>query len=145
MLNIENLTNFTVNVNLLKTISDSLTSREIDLTLCYNNTIQQYNKEYRQKDKATDVLSFPIENDIITENNFMPLGSIVISVDFVINKAEEYKHSTDAEMALLFIHGLLHILGYDHETDTGEMREKEALIIKEFDLPSSLIVRTKEN
>jgi len=145
MLNIENLTDYTIDIQLLENIAKHLTTREIDLTLCYNSTIQKYNKEYRQKDKATDVLSFPIEHDIITNNNFMPLGSIVISVDFVIEKAEEYKHSTDSEMALLFIHGLLHILGYDHETDAGEMREKEALIIKEFNLPSSLIVRTEEN
>ena len=145
MLNIENLTDFSINVNLLESIANSLTSREIDLTLCYNNTIQQYNKEYRQQDKTTDVLSFPIENDIIIDNNFMPLGSIVISLDFIVDKAEEYKHSTESEMALLFIHGLLHILGYDHEIDSGEMREKEALIIKNFNLPNSLIVRTEEN
>ena len=145
MLNIENLTNFTLNIKLLETIANSFTSREIDLILCYNNTIQQYNKEYRQKDQATDVLSFPIENDIIIDNNFMPLGSIVISIDYVIDKAKFYKHSEESEMALLFIHGLLHLLGYDHETDCGEMREKEALIIKKFNLPDSLIIRTKEN
>ncbi|HIP52312.1 MAG TPA: rRNA maturation RNase YbeY [Campylobacterales bacterium] len=144
MLNIENLTNFTVDIKLLKSIANSLTSREIDLTLCYNNIIQQYNKEYRQKDQTTDVLSFPIENDIITDNNFMPLGSIVISIDYVIDKAKLYKHSEESEMALLFIHGLLHLLGYDHEIDTGEMREKEALIIQGFNLPNSLIVRTEE-
>jgi probable rRNA maturation factor len=146
MLNIENLTDFSVNVELLENIVNSFKiSREIDLTLCYNNTIQQYNKEYRQKDQITDVLSFPIDNDMITDNDFMPLGSIVISVDFIIEKAEEYKHSTESEMALLFIHGLLHLLGYDHETDSGEMREKEALIIQSFNLPHSLIVRTEEN
>ncbi|CAA6817058.1 MAG: Metal-dependent hydrolase YbeY, involved in rRNA and/or ribosome maturation and assembly [uncultured Sulfurovum sp.] len=145
MLNIENLSDFTINVKLLENIANSLTSREIDLTLCYNDTIQQYNKEYRQKDKATDVLSFPINNDIIIDNDLMPLGAIVISIDFVMDKAEEYKHSTESEMALLFIHGLLHILGYDHEKDNGEMREKEALIIQNFNLPDSLIVRTEEN
>ena len=145
MLNIENMTNFIPNTQLLEDIATRLTSREIDLTLCYNNTIQQYNKEYRQKDKATDVLSFPVENDFILDTNLMPLGSIVISVDFVRHKAREYKHSEASEMALLFIHGLLHLLGYDHETDSGEMREKEALIIKKFKLPKSLIVRIEEN
>ncbi len=145
MLNIENMTNFIPNTQLLEDIATRLTSREIDLTLCYNNTIQQYNKEYRQKDKATDVLSFPVENDFILDSNLMPLGSIVISVDFVLQKAREYKHSEASEMALLFIHGLLHLLGYDHETDAGEMREKEALIIKKFKLPKSLIVRIEEN
>jgi probable rRNA maturation factor len=146
MLNIENLTDVSVPIKLLENIANSLTSREIDLTLCYNNTIQQYNKEYRQKNQATDVLSFPISNEmIITDNNFMPLGSIVISIDFVIQKAEEFKHTDNDELALLFIHGLLHILGYDHEIDNGEMREKEALIIQEFNLPKSLIVRTEES
>jgi len=145
MLNIENLTDFTLERSLLENIANYLTTREIDLTLCYNSAIQQYNKEYRQKNKATDVLSFPIEQDNITDNSVMPLGSIVISVDFVIEKAKKYNHSTDAEMALLFIHGLLHLLGYDHENDAGEMREKEALIIKTFNLPSSLIVRTEEH
>ena len=145
MLNIENLTNYILPTELLENIAKSLTSREIDLTLCYNNTIQQYNKEYRQKDQATDVLSFPIENDIIiSDNNFMPLGSIVISVDFVSQKAKELGHSENDELALLFIHGLLHILGYDHEMDNGEMRKKEALIIQSFNLPKSLIVRTEE-
>lgn len=146
MLNIENLTQFTFNPKLLKTIAKSLTSREIDLTLCYNNTIQQYNKEYRQKEQPTDVLSFPIESDIIDFNNSaMPLGSIVISIDYVIQKAKLFKHSEEAELALLFIHGLLHILGYDHEIDSGEMRERERLIIEKFNLPKSLIVRTEEN
>ena len=145
MLNIENLTDVSVPIKLLENIAKSLTSREIDLTLCYNPTIQQYNREYRQKNQATDVLSFPIENDmIISDNNFMPLGSIVISVDFVVQKAEEFEHSSHDEMALLFIHGLLHILGYDHEEDNGEMREEEALIIQRFNLPKSLIVRTEE-
>ena len=145
MLTIENLTDFTVNDKLLRKVIKSLTSREIDLILCYNNTIQQYNKEYRQKDQATDVLSFPIENDIIIDNNIMPLGSIVISIDYVIDKAKLYQHSEESELTLLFIHGLLHLLGYDHEVDNGEMRKKEALIIQSFNLPSSLIVRTEEN
>ena len=145
MLNIENLTDVSVPIELLETIATSLTTREIDLTLCYNNIIQEYNKEYRQKNQATDVLSFPIENDmIIADENYMPLGSIVISVDYVTQKAKELGHSNNDELVLLFIHGLLHILGYDHETDTGEMRKKEALIIQEFNLPKSLIVRTEE-
>ena len=145
MLNIENLTDVSVPIKLLENIANSLTSREIDLTLCYNNTIQAYNKEHRQKNQPTDVLSFPIENDFIISDDFaLPLGSIVISVDYVIQKAEAFGHSNDDELALLFIHGLLHILGYDHECDKGEMREKEAQTIKGFGLPKSLIVRTEE-
>ena len=146
MLNIENLTELTVPLELLEKIAKSLTSREIDLTLCYNDTIQAYNKEYRHKDQPTDVLSFPIENDImINDATFMPLGSIVISSNYVEAKSNELGHSKEDELTLLFIHGLLHILGYDHEVDRGEMREKETLIIQEFNLPKSLIVRTEEN
>jgi len=145
MLNIENLTELSLPIKLLEKIANSLTSREIDLTLCYNNTIQAYNKEYRQKNQPTDVLSFPIESDIIVSDEIpMPLGSIVISVDYVVQKAEELKHSREDELALLFIHGLLHILGYDHEIDQGEMRKKEAELIAKFGLPKSLIVRTEE-
>jgi len=146
MINIENLTTISINVPFLEKIATSLTPRNIDLTLCYNDTIQTYNKEYRNLDKATDVLSFPISSDIILdEENFLPLGSIVISADHVIEKARVHHHNNDDELTLLFIHGLLHLLGYDHETDAGEMREKEAEIIQKFKLPQSLIIRTEEN
>jgi len=140
MLNIENLTNLTVNAEPLEDIAKELTSRAIDLTICDNSIIQQYNKEYRRKDMPTDVLSFPIESNI----DIMPLGSIVISADYVYQKALELDHSQEDEFTLLFIHGLLHLLGYDHEIDNGEMREKEASIIHTLNLPKSLIVRTEE-
>jgi len=146
MINIENCTNLNINIAALEKIANGLTQRDIDVTLCDNETIQSYNKEYRQQDKPTDVLSFPISNDMIQyEENPMPLGSLIISVDYVIEKALSYGHSNDDELALLFIHGLLHLLGYDHEVDEGEMREKEALIIQNFNLPQSLIIRTEEN
>ena len=149
MLNIENLTTLTIDKKLLEEISKSLStdapSREIDLTLCDNQTIQHYNKKYRGNDKATDVLSFPIQNDIIIGSEEMPLGSIVISVDFVKLKAKEFGHSNNDELSLLFIHGMLHLLGFDHETDNGEMRKKEEETIHTFHLPQSLIVRTEES
>jgi len=149
MLNIENLTDLTINVELLEDITKvllkKLHSREIDLTICNNQMIQQYNKEYRGKDKETDVLSFPIENDMIIGISIMPLGSIVISADFVKDRAKEFKHTYSDELNLLFIHGTLHLLGFDHETDSGEMREREAEIINQFRLPKSLIIRTEES
>ena len=149
MLNIENLTNLTINIELLEEISDVLlknhASKEIDLTICNNQTIQQYNKAYRGKDKATDVLSFPIENDMIINHFQMPLGSIVISADFVEEKATELGHEYNDELSLLFIHGMLHLLGFDHEIDNGEMRQQEEEIIHQFHLPKSLIIRTEES
>jgi len=148
MLNIENLTNLTINQKLLEEISKALLkkneSREIDLTICDNPTIQEYNKTYRGKDKATDVLSFPIESDIIVDSTQMPLGSIVISADFIQERAIEFNHTNDDELSLLFIHGLLHLLGFDHEIDNGEMRKKEEETIYKFHLPQSLIIRTEE-
>jgi len=74
----------------------------------------------------------------------MPLGSIVISSGFVQERSNELGHSEKDELLLLFIHGLLHLLGYDHEDDNGEMRKREKELILKFDLPSSLIVRTEE-
>jgi probable rRNA maturation factor len=149
MLNIENLTTLTIDEKLLEKISKKLAidapSREVDLTLCDNQTIQYYNKAYRGNDKATDVLSFPIENDIIQGSEEMPLGSIVISADFVRQKAQEFSHTQNDELALLFIHGMLHLLGFNHETDNGEMRRKEEETIHTFHLPQSLIIRTEES
>ena len=74
---------------------------------------------------------------------FAPLGSIVISYEYVQNIAQKLQHSEQEEFTLLFIHGLLHILGFDHEVDNGEMREKESAIITNYNLPKSLIVRTE--
>ena len=139
MIDIDNQTSYEVKTKLLEQIAASLTDKEIELIITDNETIAQINAEYRNIDKATDVLSFPYDAD-------MPmalLGSIVISYDFVKEKAVEFEHSEDDEFALLFIHGLLHILGYDHEVDSGEMRQKEEQIIKDFNLPKSLIVRTE--
>jgi probable rRNA maturation factor len=137
MLTIQNDTTLNINKKQLETIATTLTSREIELMICYNPTIQEYNHEYRAKESATDVLSFPLEGDF----DHAPLGSIIISADFVIQKAQEFRHDCDDELSLLFIHGLLHLLGYDHEIDQGEMRAKEEALIKSFNLPKSLIVR----
>ena len=71
------------------------------------------------------------------------IGTLIISLDMARNVAGAMSHSPEAEIKLLFIHGLLHLLGYDHETDNGEMRAEEELLIKEFELPNSLIVRSE--
>jgi probable rRNA maturation factor len=137
MIDIENNTSFDLNTSLLEDITASLSSKDIELIIVNNDEIQKLNKEHRNIDKATDVLSFPLEFDIPN----MPLGSIVISLDFVEKKAKEYGHTKEEEFSLLFIHGLLHLLGFDHEIDSGEHREKEEELIKKFNLPNSLIVR----
>ena len=138
MIELENETSLEVNENLLNTIASTLTNKEIELIITTPESIKSINKEHRGIDKSTDVLSFPYD-----EMPMAPLGSIVISCQHVENKAEELKHTTQDELSLLFIHGLLHLLGYDHEVDNGEMRVKEAELIKSFNLPKSLIIRTQ--
>lgn len=138
MIELDNRTSLEINKKLLDDIASALTDKEIELIITNNEEIKEINKEYRDIDKDTDVLSFPYE-----DMPMAPLGSIVISSWHVETKAKELGHSSDDELALLFIHGLLHLLGYDHEVDNGEMRDKEEVLIKEFNLPNSLIVRTQ--
>ena len=138
MIDIENGTEFEIEISILENITKTLTNKDIELIVVKNDEIQELNKEYRNIDKPTDVLSFPMDLEI---SNMPLLGSIVISTDFVEEKAKEYNHSFNEEFTLLFIHGLLHLLGFDHEIDNGEHRVKEEDLIKKFNLPDSLIVR----
>ena len=137
MIDLENNTQFEINISSLEKIAETLTKKDIELLVVRNDEIRILNKEHRKIDKATDVLSFPLEYDFVN----MPLGSIVISTDFVEEKSKEYGHEFNEEFSLLFIHGILHLLGYDHEVDNGEHRNKEEELIKQFNLPDSLIVR----
>jgi len=98
---------------------------EVSVTLVDNDTIQQMNREYRNVDRPTDVLSFPLwEPDedwvIDEEEEAVPLGDIVISLSKAKEQAEEYGHSLKREMGFLAVHGFLHLLGYDHETEEEE-------------------------
>ncbi len=135
-IDLDNHSDHKINIDLLETITLEVTNQDIELLVTFNDQIQKLNSEFRGFDKPTDVLSFPYE-----PMPFSPLGSVAISVDFVQAKAEEYNHSFDDELTLLYIHGLLHLVGFDHEVDNGEHREEEERLIKKFNLPNSLIVR----
>lgn len=106
-----------------------------------SNTINSENSEGESSDDEN------LKNENFDGENFAPvlLGSVVINLDLVELKAAQLGHGRDDETALLFTHGLLHVLGYDHESDDGQMRAKECKIIEKFRLPKSLIVRTEEN
>ncbi|MCK9453564.1 MAG: rRNA maturation RNase YbeY [Sulfurimonas sp.] len=138
MIELDNRTALTIDTTTIDAIANYLTKKEIELLITDSKEMRDINKTHRNIDKDTDVLSFPYE-----EMPMSPLGSIVISSSHVQTKAKELGHSTDDEIALLFIHGMLHLLGYDHEDDSGEMREKEAELIERFNLPKSLIIRTQ--
>ena len=116
----------------------------VTVTLTTPKTIQEINKQYRNIDRATDVLSFPMfEKDEldskIQENDFENediLGDIVVSVDKVKEQAIEYGHSFERELSYMIVHGFYHLMGYDHieEEDKKVMREKEENILKKLDI-----------
>ncbi len=114
---------------------------EVDVTLVNDEMIKEINREHRNIDEATDVLSFPLgenrEFDINPETEAKMLGDIVISVDHAIHQAELYGHGLEREIAFLTVHSMLHLLGYDHVNGGLEqtiMREKEEFILEALGL-----------
>ena len=120
---------------------------EINVLVTDDASIRTINKAYRNIDKATDVLSFPMfeltpgelpgEEDADPGTGLVPLGDMVISLEHVAAQAKEYGHSNRRELAYLVTHSVLHLLGYDH-LDEGpmkaQMREHEEAIMKRLDL-----------
>ena len=142
MIDLDNQTTLDVNLDLLEEIAQALSTKEVELIITDDQTMQALNKEHRDKDSITDVLSFPMDAPFTEQSIFgMPLGSIIIAASMVKDKAAFLGHSEQDELSLLFIHAMLHLLGFDHEVDSGEMRAREKELIEQFDLPKSLIVR----
>ncbi len=116
----------------------------IDVTLTTPENIRKLNKEYRNIDKSTDVLSFPMfekeEIEVKRANNENEvedvLGDIIISVEQVKKQAEEYGHSFERELSYMVVHGFYHLMGYDHidEKDKIIMRPKEEAILNELNI-----------
>lgn len=138
MIEIVNETNHPFDKHSLTQIASSLTDKFVEVLLVDDETIREINCDHRGKDESTDVLSFPVEPFAGA-----PLGSIVISVDTAKKAADMLNHSVDDEIKVLFLHGLLHLLGFDHEADQGEMRDKEMKLREEFGLPVSLTERAE--
>lgn len=116
---------------------------EISLLFTDNEEIKIMNKEYRDVDYSTDVLSFPIyEREELEDlkSKLLPqeilLGDIVISLEKTQEQSEEFGHSFRRELVYLFVHGLLHLLGYDHleEDEKKEMRSREEAILEKFSI-----------
>ncbi len=109
---------------------------EVSVSFVNDAEIRQLNRAYRDKDRATDVLSFPLgENGQYDENldtGCVMLGDIVISLETAVRQAQEYGHTLEREVGFLTVHSMLHLLGYDHETSPlaeRQMREKEEEIL----------------
>jgi probable rRNA maturation factor len=134
LIDLDDRVGFNVNMDFLKSIKSLYTKKALELIFTTDEEIKEMNLEFRGIDKATDVLSFPLDDDFLA-------GSIVISIDKVNSVADELKHTREQELILLFIHALLHIVGFDHEIDNGEMRSEEKSLIERFNLPNSLIIR----
>ncbi len=119
-------------------------SAEISVTIVDDEKIHALNKKYRNVDRSTDVLSFPLgaegKYDINNDTGAQMLGDIVISIEHAKKQAELYGHSFDREIAFLTVHSMLHLLGYDHEPGGLElvrMREREEAVLTQLGLERS--------
>ena len=109
---------------------------EVSIRVTTDAELRDLNRRFRRKDMPTDVLSFPSGTAEFA-------GDIAISGDIAARNAAELGHSRETELKILVLHGLLHLAGYNHETDQGEMEEKELALRRKFKLPSGLIERTR--
>lgn len=141
MIDFVNETDFEVAESLLSELSailNELTKKEVELIFVDDVQIKEINKTHRNKDESTDVLSFPLDFP-----EAVLLGSVIISLDTAKAASIELCHSLEEEVKILFIHGILHLLGFDHEIDNGVMRKKEEELIEKLGLPKSLINRNE--
>lgn len=115
---------------------------EVSVTFVSNDRIQEINRDYRDKDAPTDVISFALEemgeDEVVITGADLPriLGDIIISIDRAREQAEEYGHSFERELGFLTVHGFLHLLGYDHmnEQDEKEMISRQKSILDAYGL-----------
>lgn len=114
---------------------------DVGIWITTNATIQKYNREYRKKDAPTDILSFPAYPDLKAGERLevccpdeQELGDLIISAEYVAREAEKLGVSFDERLRLLLVHGILHLLGYDHikDVDFRRMRAKEVSILKKL-------------
>lgn len=121
-------------INLLKDVIvtaaelEGYSGGEVSVAFVDNKKIKELNNQYRNKNEATDVLSFPMDNEI--------LGDIIISVERAVAQAEEYGHSVKRELAYLTVHGILHLFGYDHHNkdEKDQMRQKEERVLTQLNI-----------
>ena len=118
-----------------------LDKAEIEVSIVDDEQIKSINKEHRNIDNSTDVLSFPLgengEYDINPQTGAYMLGDIVISIEHAFMQAELYGHSTNREIAYLTVHSMLHLLGFDHVNSKEEkaiMRKHEESVMEKLDL-----------
>jgi probable rRNA maturation factor len=112
---------------------------QVTVLLTTDAAIRSLNRRFRDKNKATDVLSFPAEGP--TSGLERIAGDLAISVPTALHQAVEQGHTLSTEVKVLILHGLLHLAGYDHEADKGQMARREHLLRARLKLPQGLIER----
>jgi probable rRNA maturation factor len=113
-----------------------------DVLLTGSNAMRTLNRQFRGKNKATDVLSFPAAPVFTDVSRKSYAGEIAISTDIATKNAARFGHSPAEEIKILTLHGLLHLAGFDHESDNGEMARKEMKLRQALGLPEALIERS---
>ena len=108
---------------------------EVSVLITGNRRVQELNRRFRRRNKPTDVLSFPRPQG----------GDIAISADIARENARLFGHGSADELKVLILHGMLHLAGYDHESDNGRMASREARLRAQLKLPASLIARTNSH
>lgn len=111
---------------------------EVTIFITGSDELRELNRRYRRKNEPTDVLSFEI-----SPKQASLAGDIAISAEIAAANAAELGHTTEVELKILILHGLLHLAGYDHERDKGEMRAREADLRLKLKLPVGLIERAQ--
>jgi probable rRNA maturation factor len=111
----------------------------VSVLLTTDKTIRRLNRQFRGIDKATDVLSFPADAAFPGKEKIA--GDLAISVPTARRQGAECGHSLGVELKVLILHGLLHLAGYDHETDSGQMARRERTLRAKLRLPQGLIER----
>jgi probable rRNA maturation factor len=113
---------------------------QVDVLLANDPTLRHLNKTFRNKNKPTDVLSFPAPSAFAAKH----AGDLAISLETAARQATTHGHPLLDEIKILILHGLLHLSGEDHETDNGEMAAREATLRRQLRLPTTLIERTTQ-
>jgi len=114
---------------------------DVEILLAGDATLRRLNRDFRAKDKPTDVLSFPAPLEFADGH----AGDLAISLQTAQRQADEHGHTLTDEVRVLLLHGLLHLSGMDHETDSGEMAARESDLRKSLKLASGLIDRAHKN
>jgi probable rRNA maturation factor len=114
-----------------------------DVLVTSSNAMRSLNRQFRGKNKATDVLSFPAPDLLPANGKKIHAGEIAISAEIAAENASRFGHSPAEEVKILALHGILHLAGYDHERDNGEMARKEMKLRQALRLPVALLQRSE--